>query len=77
MEEIIKDLEHTIKYFEDAQNDFQRGRVFQCIKILEALRIHDVVGQSEQLKMLEHIRHIKGLPLDIQVTIDKMYLSHL
>lgn len=49
MEEIIKDLEDTIKYFEDSQNDFQRGRVFQAKKTLEALRIHDVVGQSEQL----------------------------
>lgn len=50
MEEIIKDLEHTIEYFEDAQTDFQRGRVFQAKKVLEALRIHGVVGQSEQLE---------------------------
>ena len=49
MEEIIKDLEHTIKYFKDSQNDFQRGRVFQAKKILKALHIHDLVGQSEQL----------------------------
>jgi len=50
MEEIIRQLEHTIEYFKDAQTDFQRGRVFEAEKILQALRIHDVVGRSEQLK---------------------------
>jgi hypothetical protein len=49
MEEIIRQLEHTIEYFKDAQTDFQRGRVFEAEKILQALRIHDVVGRSEQL----------------------------
>ena len=49
MEEIIRQLEHTIEYFKDAQTDFQRGRVFEAEKILQALRIHDVVGLSEQL----------------------------
>ena len=36
-----------------------------------------VVGQIEQLKMLEYIRHLKDVPLDVQNTIDKMYLSYL
>lgn len=56
MEEIIKDLEHTITYFEDAQNDFQRGRVFQAKKILEALRKHDAIG---------------SLPSEIYATYDR------
>lgn len=50
---------------------------FCLLHDLQQLTIPRVVGRSEQLKMLEHIRHIKGLPLDVQVTIDKMYLSHL
>jgi len=49
MEEIIRQLEHTIEYFKYPQTDFQRGRVFEAKKILQALRIHDVVGRSEQL----------------------------
>ena len=44
---------------------------------VKSVDLADVVGRSEQLKMLEHIRHIKGLPIDVQITIDKMYLSHL
>jgi hypothetical protein len=36
MEEIIKQIEHTIEYFKNAQTDFQRGRVFEA-KILHAL----------------------------------------
>lgn len=38
MEEVIRELEHTIQYFENAQTDFQRGRVFEAKKVLEALR---------------------------------------
>jgi len=48
-----------------------------ALNVVKKCSIPDVVGRSEQLKMLEHIRHIKGLPLDVQKTIDKMYLSHL
>jgi hypothetical protein len=36
MQEIIKQLEHTIEYLKDAQTDFQKGRLFETKKILEA-----------------------------------------
>lgn len=49
IEEIIKDLEHTIKYFEGCSDKFQRGRKYQAMRTLEQLRQYNVVGQSEQL----------------------------
>lgn len=50
IEEIIKDLEHTIKYFEGCADKFQRGRKYQAMRTLEQLRQYDVVGRSEQLR---------------------------
>lgn len=58
MKEIIRQLEHTIEYFKDAQTDFQRGRVFEAEKILQALRIQDVVGRSKQIKW--HHQYMNG-----------------
>ena len=49
IEEIIKDLEHTIKYFEGCADKFQRGRKYQAMRTLEQLRQYNVVGRSEQL----------------------------
>jgi hypothetical protein len=59
MEEIIRQLEHTIEYFKDAQTDFQRGRVFEAEKILRALRTHDVAGRGEQLFCEEHAPKVR------------------
>lgn len=49
IEEIIKDLEHTIEYFEGCVDKFQRGRKYQAMRTLEQLRQYNISGQSEQL----------------------------
>ena len=49
IEEIIKELEHTIEYFEGCTDKFQRGRKCQAMVTLEQLRQYNVSGQSEQL----------------------------
>jgi len=69
----VAEIASVAKQYVKAQDeyiDYLEQQVKNC-------SIPNVVGRSEQLKMLEHIRHIKGLPLDVQKTIDKMYLSHL
>ena len=48
IEEIIKELEHTIEYFEGCTDKFQRGRKCQAMVTLEQLRQYNVSGQSEQ-----------------------------
>lgn len=53
IEEIIKDLEHTIKYFEGCADKFQRGRKYQAMRTLEQLSQYNVVGRSEQLPILD------------------------
>lgn len=60
MEEIIKQLKHTIEYFKDDQTDFQRGRVFEAKKILKALLAHNNAGQSEQLHLCPVCNEIAG-----------------
>ena len=49
MDEIIKNLEHTIEYFGGCVDEFQRGRKHQATLILEQLRQYNVSGGSEQL----------------------------
>lgn len=50
LNEIIEDLENTIKYFENPKTQVQVGRVYQAEKTLKQLRTHDVVGQNEKLE---------------------------
>ena len=50
LNEIVKDLEHTIEYFKEPKTQLQVGRRYQAEKTLEQLRLYGVVGQSEQLK---------------------------
>ena len=75
--ERLKTLQNLYEEGQPQHNAFGIAIVEANKMLVKNCSIPDVVGQSEQLKMLEHIRHIKGLPLDIQITIDKMYLSHL
>lgn len=49
IEEIIKDLEHTIKYFEGCADKFQRGRKYQAMRTLEQLCQYDVDNRRELL----------------------------
>lgn len=49
LNEIVKDLEHTIEYFKEPKTQLQVGRRYQAEKTLEQLRLYGVVGQSEQL----------------------------
>lgn len=44
IEEIIKDLEHTIEYFEGCVDEFQRGRKHQAMQTLEQLRQYNISG---------------------------------
>lgn len=48
IEETIKDLEHTIKYFEGCADKFQRGRKYQAMRTLEQLHQYNVVERNEQ-----------------------------
>lgn len=52
LKEIIKQLENTIEYFENAQTDFQKGRLFEAKQILQTLSIHNVDSQKEAPKSL-------------------------
>jgi len=77
-EKILSDLERDSFNGQITIDEFRkRVKKYAEIYHTEQCNLADVVGRSEQLKMLEHIRHIKGLPLDVQKTIDRMYLSHL
>jgi hypothetical protein len=74
---IWHNLEGYQELWNKADFDTKEKIINELGRLAIELTIPIVVGQSEQLKMLEHIRHVKGLPLDVQITIDKMYLSHL
>jgi hypothetical protein len=65
MEEIIRQLEHTIEYFKDAQTDFQKGRVFEAETTLQALRIHDV-SNSVKIALLKQLEELSDyVPAEI------------
>ena len=74
---IWHNLEGYQELWNKADFDTKEKIINELGRLAIELNIPIVVGQSKQLKMLEHIRHVKGLPLDVQITIDKMYLSHL
>lgn len=43
-EEVIKELEHTIKYFGDSTDKFHMGRKYQAIATLKQLRQPPVIS---------------------------------